>query len=288
MIVELFSLVAAFCYTFSGVLAVFGMKDHNPTAVTFISILANVAFLWPVTLLFSPIIFNSSAILLYAVSAAFAPVSGRWLNYLSLERVGVSNTTTISGLQPIIVAVLAAIFLSERFPAIIYVAIVITTVGVVIIGRSRSSADGKKTLTKWTLIFPLSSTFCYASSNIIRKEGLKIQGLPFLAASVTCSFSAMYMFLPLLYTRRAKIAVTRLSLTFPILSGLVNSLAWVFSYQALDMGDASIVSTILGIQPLIAIMLSYIFLRKTEVITAGKIVGAALVVFGVALISILK
>lgn len=289
MIVELLSLASGFCYTLSGILAVFGMKDSSPTTAAFISILVNVAILWPVALLFSPIVFDNRAIILYAISAAFAPFSGRLLNYSSLERIGVSATTTILGLQPIIVAVLASIFLSERFPAIIYVAIIITVIGVILISRNRSSANGKKALDKWALIFPLSSAFCYSSSNITRKEGLKVQALPLLAASVTCSFSAIYLSLPLLFTRKTrKIVVTRSSLTFSILSGLANSFAWISSFQALNIGEVSIVSTILGTQPLMGIVLSYLLLRKAEAITLNKIVGASLVVFGVVLISISK
>ena len=85
-----------------------------------------------------------------------------------------------------------------------------------------------------------------------------------------------------------ELKLSRSSLFFFVLSGLVNSLAWISSFQALNIGEASIVSTILGMQPLMAIALSYILLRKTEVITFRKVVGASLVVFGVVLISILN
>lgn len=145
MIVELLSLTAAFCYTLSGLLAVFGMKNSNPTTATLISMTVNVLILWPLTVLYSPIVFDRSALLLYAMSAAFAPVTGRLLNYASMERVGVSTSTSILGLQPIMVAVLASIFLSERLPVVIYLAIVITVFGVIIIGRSHSSANNNKT-----------------------------------------------------------------------------------------------------------------------------------------------
>jgi uncharacterized membrane protein len=289
MIVELLSLIAAFCYTLSGILAVFGMKNSNPTTATLISMLVNILILWPITLLYSSIVFDGMALLLYAISAIFAPVTGRLLNYVSMERVGVSTTTSILGLQPIIVAVLASIFLSERLPVVIYLAIVITVIGVIIIGRSRSSANANKTFRSWELILPLSATFCYSSSNIARKEGLKVQKLPLLAASATCSFSLLYLSLILLITnKRKEIVTTRSSTTFFALSGLVNSFAWISSFQALNLGEASIVSTVLGIQPLIAIVLSYFFLQKTEVITIQKVIGALLIVLGVTVITLLR
>ncbi|UCH36865.1 MAG: DMT family transporter [Candidatus Bathyarchaeota archaeon] len=289
MIVEFLSLIAAFCYTLSGLLAVFGMKNSNPTTATLISMTANVLILWPITFLYSAIVFDNSALLLYALSAAFAPVTGRLLNYAGMERVGVSTSTSILGLQPIMVAILASVFFSERLPLVIYLAIVITVIGVVIIGRSHSSPSDNKPFRLWELILPFSATFCYSSSNIVRKEGLKIQNLPLLAASATCSFSLLYLGATLLVTnKRKEIVTTRSSTTLFALSGLVNSLAWITSFQALNIGEASIVSTVLGIQPLIAIVLSYVFLKKTEIITIQKAIGALLIVLGVFAITILQ
>ncbi len=289
MIVEVLSLVAAFCYTLSGILALFGMKDSNPNTATFVSMLANMVFLWPIALLFSPLAFSGRAVLLYAVSALFAPLTGRLLNYLSMERMGVSTTTSISGLQPVMVAVLASVFVGEELPATIYAAIFMTTIGIVIIGGGRAVPSSVRVFSKWELAIPLSSTLGYSSSNVVRKEGLKEQNLPLIASAVTCSFSTLYMFMLLVFTRRLRqIMFTRSSLFYFFLSGLVNSFAWITSFQALSVGEASVVSTILGIQPLLAIVLSYLLLRKTETITKGKIAGALLVVLGVAVITALK
>lgn len=288
MIIELLSLIAAFCYTLSGIIAVYGMKSSNSTTATLVSMLTNLAIIWPLALAFSPIVFDSRAILLYAISAAFAPVSGRLLNFLSIERVGVSTTTSIISLEPIIVTILASVFLAEHFSVIVYAAIMVTVLGVVIIGRSSSTKSEKTNFNKWSLVLPFSTAFCYSSSDILKKEGLKILELPFLAAAVTCTFSTIYLFLSLLLTRRIRVIVkNRNSSKFFILSGLVNSVAWISSFEALNIGDASIVSTLLGAQPLIAIVLCFVLLRKTEVINLGKIIGALLVVSGVALISIL-
>ena len=77
-------------------------------------------------------------------------------------------------------------------------------------------------------------------------------------------------------------------LVYSIASGVATSLAWVFSYQALDMGNASVVSTILATQPIIAVGLCYLFMRETEPMTRNKVIGAIVVVLGVAMISLIK
>ncbi len=289
MLVEIFSLMAALGYTLSGILAMFGMKNANPNSATFISMLANMLFLWPIALLFSPLTISQEVLVLYIISAAFSPLAGRLLNYVALEKMGVSTTTSILGLQPVIVAGLATVLIGERLPATIYVAITVTVAGVVIIGRERRTPGGAKPYEKRELVFPLAAALSYSGSNITIKQGLKIQNLPFLASAVTSTLSAAYMLALLAVTRRLRqIRVTRSTLLIFILSGFVNSLAWIANFEALSIGEASIVSTILGAQPLIAIVLGYLLLRKTEAITKGKVAGALLVVAGVATISILR
>ena len=75
---------------------------------------------------------------------------------------------------------------------------------------------------------------------------------------------------------------------YAVLSGIATSLGWIFSFQALYLGDASIVNTLLATQPIIAIALSYLLLKEIEIITLTKAVGALIVVLGVVLLATLR
>jgi drug/metabolite transporter (DMT)-like permease len=248
----------------------------------------NLLILWPITIMLNPLALSPQILAIFAVSAAFAPFGGRFLNFLSIEKVGVSVYTSISGLQPLIVTGLATIFLAEKLSPIVYAGIVITVFGAVIVGREKNPLRNK-TYRKRDLVYPIAATICYAVSNILRKEGLRIQSEPFLAAALTSTFATLYMSSSLVFAN--KIRETKASsagLVYSIASGVATSLAWVFSYQALDMGNASVVSTILATQPIIAVGLCYLFMRETEPMTRNKVIGAIVVVLGVSMISLIK
>jgi drug/metabolite transporter (DMT)-like permease len=248
----------------------------------------NLLILWPIALVLNPLELSPQILLIFALSAAFAPFGGRFLNFLSIEKVGVSICTSIAGLQPLIVTGLAAIFLAEQLSPVVYTGIVITVLGVVIVGRGKNPLLDK-TYRKRDLVYPIASTACYAVSNILRKEGLRIQSEPFLAAALTSTFATLYLTSSLVFTNRiGKVQARSTGLMYSIASGVATSLAWIFSYQALDIGNTSIVSTFLATQPIIAVVLCYFFMKATEPITRNKVIGAIIVVLGVSMISLFK
>ena len=143
MIVELLSLLASICFTVSSVLAASALRCCNTSTTTLISMVTNLLILWPITIMLNPLAFSPQILAIFAVSAAFAPFGGRFLNFLSIEKVGVSVYTSISGLQPLIVTGLAAIFLAEKLSAIVYAGIVITVLGAVIVGREKNPSKNR-------------------------------------------------------------------------------------------------------------------------------------------------
>ena len=288
MIIELMSFAAAICFSLSSVLAASALRYHSPSLTTLISMVTNLLILWPLTMFLNPLTTSPEILAIFALSAAFAPFGGRFLNFLSISKVGVSVYTSIAGLQPLIVTGLAAVFLAEQFSPIVYAGIVITVVGVIIVGKERNPLLNKSYSRK-DLIYPVAAVICYAISNVLRKEGLRIQSEPFLAAALTSSFATLYMSTSLIFTNKIKKAkASSRGFVYSIASGLATSFAWTFSYQALDMGNASIVSTFMATQPIIALGLCYLFMKETEPITWNKVVGAIVVVLGVSIVSLLK
>jgi len=71
-------------------------------------------------MILNPLTTSPEILAIFALSAAFAPFGGRFLNFLSISKVGVSVYTSIAGLQPLIVTGLAAVFLAEQFSLIVY------------------------------------------------------------------------------------------------------------------------------------------------------------------------
>lgn len=69
-------------------------------------------------------------------------------------------------------------------------------------------------------------------------------------------------------------------------SGVCSALAVIFMYAALRLIPAVVVAPIHGTWPVMALLLSGVFLRRLERVTAPLVVGTLLVMVGVALVAI--
>ncbi|MBI4232819.1 MAG: DMT family transporter [Chloroflexi bacterium] len=71
-----------------------------------------------------------------------------------------------------------------------------------------------------------------------------------------------------------------------VLAGLVSACGSIALYWALSKAPVVVVSPIVGTNPLVSILLSRLFLQRTERVTWRIVLGALLVVGGVALIAL--
>lgn len=73
---------------------------------------------------------------------------------------------------------------------------------------------------------------------------------------------------------------------FVILSGCASTWGVAFWFLALDGAPVVLIAPLVGVHPLISIILSYLFLKRMEHLSWRVLIGAVLVVTGVALIAI--
>jgi transporter family protein len=67
------------------------------------------------------------------------------------------------------------------------------------------------------------------------------------------------------------------------LSGVINTISWIFYYKALNVGDVVAVALIDKVSVVVAIVLASLLLK--EVITLRMMTGAALIVAGLLVIA---
>jgi uncharacterized membrane protein len=216
MIIELFAFAAAFCYTISGVFAAKGMNTSNPITATLVSMITNNVLLWPFAFFQSSLDVNMEAVIFIAFSSLLAPTAGRMLNFLAIERVGVSTSGPILGSQPLFVALFAVFLLNERLPTLVYVGILITVIGIMVIALANRMVSRSVRITqKRYIMFPLLAAICFSLSGVLRKMGLNIQNDPVLAAAETSLFGIVSFFLLLLSTGKFRgISLNRRSIFF--------------------------------------------------------------------------
>jgi uncharacterized membrane protein len=87
--------------------------------------------------------------------------------------------------------------------------------------------------------------------------------------------------------RQGDIKLTKDSLPYFAAAGVSNSVAWISMFIATQAGSVSVVSAIIGANPLFGLLLSALFLRSVESITLRIIAGCLVIVAGVTAITLL-
>lgn len=128
--------------------------------------------------------------------------------------------------------------------------------------------------------FALGYAFAIGFSGITIKYALK-----------TITWQQMLLWVPLCYGAFCLVLVLGFGVRFPLgigglwaaLTGILAAAALIFLFLALDHGPASSVVPVSSIYPVITLFASAVVL--SESITVPKVIGTALVVAGVAVIS---
>jgi uncharacterized membrane protein len=285
MLYELLSLATALLYSCSSIFTKKGLNRSNPFSAILVSLTVNFILL-SMFYLVSPVSqLNVEAIVFFSLGGIIASFIGRTTQYISIEKIGVSVSSSIVGSSALFSAFTATILLQESFSSLIYLGIILNIAGIILLSQRRKGkrkAGWKKT----DMIWSLTASICYGSSVTIRKMGLNITNNPVFGATIGASVSLGMYLLYLVASKRVKAAYSSLdrrSLLSFVFSGICTSLAWILSYTATSQGPVTIVSSLVSTYPLFSIILSYIFLQ--EEITIQILIGCLVIITGVIIIS---
>ncbi len=282
MYVEALSLFTAFCYGLSAVLVRKGMRGANPITAALLGAGTQVMILSALLVGSSPG-FSWLALAFFAASGVFASTLGRLFNYMSIERLGVPLSASIIGSSPLFSTAFAIIFLGERVAVstIAGSALVVAGIALASGGRRTSSLKGV------AIVLPTLSAAFYGASSVVRKVGLDILPESILGATVGASASLMSYTLYIVASRRlGEVKLEKISLGYFVASGIVISAGWVAMFNALQRGSVSVVSTLIGANPLFSLTLSALMLRETDSPSVRVVAGCLAIVFGVALVTL--
>jgi len=107
---EFYALIAAFSFGLSHVLVRKAMKNSTPATATVSVAAVQVAFLSCI-LVFNPPSINWMAIVYFIFAGFLAAIMGRTLNYLSIDKLGVPISSSLTGTNPIFAMIIGVIFL---------------------------------------------------------------------------------------------------------------------------------------------------------------------------------
>jgi drug/metabolite transporter (DMT)-like permease len=153
-------------------------------------------------------------------------------------------------------------------------------VGVVLI----SGATGFKI--EKTILIGLASAFSYSLSNLASKTGVTLQPDAFLSATTGAAAGFLFTAAYIAATKQTKrLRINRLSLSYFAACGLLSSVGWLTMMTALETGSVSVVTTIVYSYPLFTLLFTRLLI-KDEKLTTKTILGSALIVAGVAMVTL--
>lgn len=282
MYAEFLAIVASFCTALSSVMATRAMRKTNVDTANLL-LTGSQTLVLTILLLRDIPELNVMGLVWFALAGICASFIGRLFTLKSYKEIGVSTSSAIVGTSPLVVALLAIVFLGEALVLSIILGAMLVVAGIAVI----SLKDGKLSIDLNSLYLPLGASFLFAISNILRKLGTNA-----LPHSV---FGAQFSTLAGLFA-----AVTYMSFkgtlnlsydreTTPTLigSGTINAVAWITLTMAISLGKVSVMSAIIYSYPLFSVLLARVMLKDTEALTRNTVIGCVLIVLGVVLVSIL-
>jgi uncharacterized membrane protein len=225
-----------------------------------------------------------TGVALFALAGLIGTVAGRLLRFVAIDKVGAPIAAALNNLHPLFSAALAIALLGERVTPPIAAGTV-----VIIAGTMLLSAGGRRVGVKpWHLAVPVVSAACFGVVAILRKVGLEHTGAVIgSAVNVTTALLAFSAFLVASGQRSAMAAGGRSLATF-VAAGVLENAAVFMTVVALGTGAVSVVTPLTATAPVFVLLLSALFLRGVDALTGRVVLGTALTVAGVALITALS
>ncbi|HZD40784.1 MAG TPA: DMT family transporter [Terriglobales bacterium] len=285
---ELFALANAFFFALHNMLTKKGLRYSNPATAVLSSLLINMIFLWGVSILFVPLdSLTSPAILIFVLVGLFQPGLTRLLTYKGIENLGIAITDPVRATTPLFSALMAILFLGERMTIPIAVATLLIIAGITLLSFRGASITRFQPI---YILYPLAASVLAGCSQVLRKVGMGAVPHPILAAAVTASSSFVVSSLTLwvVEKKRQTFRLTKECLPWYAGAGIAVSVAMTSIYYALDLGKVTVVIPIGSTGPFFSLILSALFLRDVERVTLRIVLGAALIVGGVLLITLWK
>jgi uncharacterized membrane protein len=230
--------------------------------------------------------FTGQAFWAFFLAGAVGASFGKVFYYRGIDKVGASKATSVKNSSPLLTAILAVVFLGEDVNGFILAGILTIILGIAVLTQTRESG-GRSVDRLQYFLFPLIAALCFGINPIFKKIGMNAASLPVLGALITQTTALAFMiFLGKFMGLKPRWQrISGKGLILLTLSGATEAFGSLFTFFALGYGPAALLSPIWRISPLITFALARFTLKGVEVVTLRDGVAAALIVFGVFILS---
>ncbi|MGE3541483.1 MAG: DMT family transporter [Candidatus Tectimicrobiota bacterium] len=280
--VHALALAGALCSASATILIRQGLGRSNPYAGFWINLLVGVIGIWIATWCIVPRSgFNASALPFFIASGFLGTVAGRFLRFVSIDKVGAPVAAAINNLNPFISTALAIVLLGERVTVPI-----IAGTSVIVLGTILLSLSGRYVgFRPAHLVYPFLSASCFGAVAIVRKLGLTHAHPVFgFAVNVSTAFIAFTAYL-IASHKLPSLHCDARSWRYFLAAGVTENAGVLLGLIALGLGQVSVVTPLNGTSPLFVLLLSFVCLRGIEPLSSRIVLGTLLIVAGVFLLT---
>jgi drug/metabolite transporter (DMT)-like permease len=253
-----------------------GLKYLDPRSGARISVPSATLALWLLAPWLDLSGWNAIAVGLFALVGLFFPASVTLLTFEANRRLGPNVSGAIGSTTPLFAVIGAALWLSEPLAGGALAGTAMIVLGTVALARPREGVGENRGRGAMGLAWAAAAL--RALAHVLSKAGLALWPSPFAAALLGYTISSAVVWAT--PRGREHRPYTRRGIAWFVASGLLNGIAVLALYSALERGPVVLVSPIAATYPLFTLALSALWLRE-ERLSAALVGGMALTVTGV-------
>ena len=276
---EVAALLASVSFALFAVYGWSGLRYSTPLTATVVSLAARTLTLGSAVVFFGGVPGFAMKALLVFVLLGVMQTGISLLTYIGLQRIGTSRSQPLRNSYPLWSAAIAIAIMGERAGVAVLLGTLLVVAGVVMISWKPEAAP--PSYRWWHVVFSMVAGFLAGVAFPLRRYGLTITNEPVFFSFVVAIVSLVGAIPYTLWTGgERKLIWHRRALVDFFLSGFFEAFGALFTLMALTTGRVVIVSPIVATTPLFSLLISMIFLRGKEKITAITILGTVAVVAG--------
>ena len=279
MLVPFLALAAAFCFALALILTQYGLRSVPSWRSPLYTIGGSMVAAWVAALVFVDWRgFDARAAAIFAAVGCIFPVVVSILSVRSNERLGPAVAGAVGNVTPLFAVLFAVLFLGERLGWVQLLGLTLVVGGVALMALRRGA--GGRHWSVWVLGLPLAAALVRGAIQPAIKTGLAIWHEPLAAAAIGYSLSTV-MIVALVGRRAlAEGPADRTGVQWFLAVGMCNGTATFLLYAALGLGSITVVAPLVALFPLMAVVLSYLFLSDERLHAVG-LLGIVISVSGV-------